>query len=90
MFSSVISIVGTIKAFAGEFGRAVRVGGATIHDGDLVVGDAEAVVAIRANAIETTMDAADARVDTEQKIFVRLEAGETTLDVYGLPQGTLR
>ncbi len=83
VFSRNNAILGTRKDFAGVAGVPVVVGGRTIQTGDLIVGDADGVVAIPATDIDEVLDAADARVTKEGEFIDRLRAGETTLDLYG-------
>jgi 4-hydroxy-4-methyl-2-oxoglutarate aldolase len=83
VFSRRNAIRGTRKDFPGVFGCAIRIGGAPISSGDLIVGDADGVVAIPRADITRVLDAADARVAQEQEYLARLRAGERTLDLYG-------
>jgi 4-hydroxy-4-methyl-2-oxoglutarate aldolase len=55
-----------------------------IRTGDLIVSDADRVVALPLEIAARVLEQADARVRQEQDIFDRLRAGATTLDVYGL------
>ena len=72
---------------AGLLGEPVTVGGVTIVTGDLIVGDADGVVAIPQADIERILDAADARVAQERDFFTRLRAGASTVELYSLPGG---
>ena len=87
VFSRNNSIVGTRKHYAGLLGEPVTVGGVTIVTGDLIVGDADGVVAIPQADIERILDAADARVAQERDFFTRLRAGASTVELYSLPGG---
>ena len=87
VFSRNNSIVGTRKHYAGLLGEPVTVGGVTIATGDLIVGDADGVVAIPQADIERILDAADARVAQERDFFTRLRAGASTVELYSLPGG---
>ncbi|MDX3582431.1 RraA family protein [Streptomyces europaeiscabiei] len=82
VFSRNNSIVGTRKDFPGVFGRPVRVGGITVHVGDLVVGDVDGVVALPVADTERILDRADARVAHENELLKRLREGRSTLDLY--------
>ncbi len=87
IFSRTICIRGTVKDphGAGSLGRPVKIGEVEVHQGDLVVGDADGVVVIpRALANEVT-DKARAREAAETLDMARLRAGERTLDIYKLP-----
>ncbi|WP_433323185.1 RraA family protein [Spirillospora sp. CA-294931] len=82
VFSRNNSILGTRKDFRGVFGCPVKVGGITIHSGDLVVGDVDGVVALPAPDTERIFDRADARVTHERELMKRLREGRSTLDLY--------
>lgn len=66
----------------GKLGQPIVIGTQDIHQGDLIVGDADGVVCVRADWIDATLDRADAREAKEADILKRLEAGESTLDIY--------
>jgi 4-hydroxy-4-methyl-2-oxoglutarate aldolase len=85
VFSRNNSILGTRKDFRGVFGRPVTVGGVTIHDGDLVVGDVDGVVALPAADVGRILDRADARVAHEDELIAQLRQGRGTLDLYDFP-----
>ncbi|MDT2007461.1 RraA family protein [Rhodococcus opacus] len=82
VFSRGISIVGTRKVYQGGLGVPITVGGVRITTGDLVVGDADGVVAIPLEHVTDVLDRSDARVADEKRIFDELRAGKTTLEVY--------
>ncbi|OZD08721.1 dimethylmenaquinone methyltransferase [Rhodococcus sp. 06-156-3C] len=88
VFSRGISIIGTRKGFTGAFGVPVDVGGTKIETGDMVVGDADGVIAIPQNEVERVLDLSDARAADEQRIFEELRAGKTTLDLYRFGSAT--
>ncbi|QSE84835.1 RraA family protein [Rhodococcus koreensis] len=82
VFSRGISIVGTRKDYQGGLGVPITVGGVRITTGDLVVADADGVVAIPLEHVTDVLDRSDARVADEKRIFDELRAGKTTLEVY--------
>ncbi|WP_051215297.1 4-carboxy-4-hydroxy-2-oxoadipate aldolase/oxaloacetate decarboxylase [Granulicoccus phenolivorans] len=86
-FSGGICIRGTKKdpRGAGSLGTPVAIGGISVHAGDLVVADADGVVIVPAERAAEVVAAGEAREAEEQEIFRRLAAGETTVDIYGLP-----
>lgn len=86
-FSTALNIRGTAKDphGVGEVGDPVTIGGVVVHRGDLVLGDDDGVVVIPAADAATAVAAARQREAAEQDIFARLAAGESTLDIYGLP-----
>lgn len=77
------AIRGTAKAPVGEVGATVRIGRIDIAPGDLVVGDADGVVAIPAAAVANALDLAERRDAKERGIVEELKKGRTTLDIYG-------
>lgn len=89
VFARSVTVLGTVKRFAGDLGVPVRVGGITVYDGDLVVGDADGVVAIPAAAAAEVIARADRRVVAEKRILEQVRAGASTVDIYDLP-GTVR
>jgi hypothetical protein len=48
-----------------------------------VVGDADRIVVIAADAIADVLDQAEARVRKEDEIIMKIQAGERTLVIYG-------
>lgn len=86
VFSRGLCIRGTAKDrdARGSLGEPVTIGGITVVKGDLIVGDADGVIAIRHDRIAATLDRAAARTARETDIVARLKAGETTLSLYDL------
>ncbi|CAM5602552.1 RraA family protein [Streptomyces aurantiogriseus] len=85
LFARHVTVVGTGKDHTGHFGVPVRVGDVVVRPGDLVVGDADGVVVVPAEAVDETLDRADARVTAEQRALQAIRTGVTTLEYYGLP-----
>ena len=84
VFSTGVALPGATKQEPGEIGDTVVVGGVTVHDGDWVVGDADGVVIIPADELDTVATAARQRADREQELFAQLRAGATTVELLGL------
>jgi 4-hydroxy-4-methyl-2-oxoglutarate aldolase len=87
VFSTTPSIRGPDKSAdsGGTLGAAVTIGDVKIEPGDLVVGDADGVVVLpRAWAARIVADG-ELRDVHEQAVLRRLHAGETTMQIYGLP-----
>jgi 4-hydroxy-4-methyl-2-oxoglutarate aldolase len=86
IFSGGLCVSGTTKdrRLAGSVGTPIIVGDALIERGDLVVGDADGVVAVSNSVIDQTMAAANERDSFEREVIARLGSGETTLSIYGL------
>jgi 4-hydroxy-4-methyl-2-oxoglutarate aldolase len=89
VFSRCITILGTGKDPDGDGSicEPVTLGDVTVNRGDLVVGDNDGVVVIPAARVSEVVAASHAREEEERKIFERLGAGESTIDIYRLPGG---
>jgi 4-hydroxy-4-methyl-2-oxoglutarate aldolase len=85
VFSRGLCIQGTGKDFGaiGWINHPVLMGDVVVHAGDLVVGDADGVVAIPHARAAEVVTAGEQREAEEAGILRRLQAGETTLSVYG-------
>jgi 4-hydroxy-4-methyl-2-oxoglutarate aldolase len=85
VFARGLCIRGTGKDYGaiGWLGAPVLIGDVTVAAGDLVVGDGDGVVVVpRARAADVTTKARRREAD-EAAILKRLEAGESTMAVYG-------
>jgi len=78
------SILRTVKHEPGRVGEPVVAGGVWVRAGDVVLGDADGVVLIRAERLQEVLEASRARVAREERVMERLRAGELTLDLLGL------
>ncbi|SDP05405.1 4-hydroxy-4-methyl-2-oxoglutarate aldolase [Streptomyces sp. cf386] len=87
VFARHVTVVGTGKEHPGRFAVPVRVGGVVVRPGDLVVGDADGAVVVPADAVEETLDRADARVAAELRALDAIRTGVTTLEYYNLSVG---
>jgi 4-hydroxy-4-methyl-2-oxoglutarate aldolase len=85
VFSRGVCIRGTGKDFGavGWINYPVTIGDVVVQAGDLIVGDADGVVAIPHARAQQVVSAAQKREVDEAAILRRLEAGDTTLSVYG-------
>ncbi len=85
VFARGLCLRGTGKDFGaiGWLNHPVRIGEVTVQAGDLVVGDADGVVAIPHARVAEVLDQAQRREAEEAAIVQRLRAGASTLDVYG-------
>lgn len=84
VFAKALSIKGTTKLDAGVIGDAVTIDGVTIRTGDLIVGDADGVVAVPQDTVTKTLEAAQVREDTEAGWVEQISRGEFTADLLGL------
>lgn len=85
VFARGLSIRGTGKDYGaiGWLNAPVRIGNVTVQSGDLIVGDRDGVVAIPRKCAADVVEKAVQREAEELAICRRLEAGETTMQVYG-------
>jgi len=85
VFARGLCIQGTGKDFGaiGWINHPVMIGNVVVHAGDLVVGDTDGVVAIPQARAAEVVQAAQKREADEAAILKRLEAGETTMKIYG-------
>jgi 4-hydroxy-4-methyl-2-oxoglutarate aldolase len=88
VFARGIGVNGAVKQDAGSLGTPVTVGGVKIARGDLVLGDADGVVAIPAAEIDRVLAASREREERERSVVERLKRGELTADIYGFKRPT--
>lgn len=78
------AIPGTRKDDRGAIGVPCIVGGVEIRPGDIVVADADAILALDPDDLPAILDAGRIRQEREARALSRIEAGETTCDIFGL------
>lgn len=83
-YSRGICMEGTLKADPGVLGDTLHWDGAEIDPGDIIVGDADGVVVIKAFEFDTVLQAALEREDQERKMMEELRSGKTTVELMGL------
>jgi 4-hydroxy-4-methyl-2-oxoglutarate aldolase len=79
-----VRVRGAEKDAAGAIGEPVRVGGATIHQGDLIVLDADGAAVVERERVAEVLEAARARAERELVKRARLEAGALSFELDGL------
>lgn len=89
VFSGSVSISGTVKETLGHINQPLVFGGQLIEPGDVVKGDADGIVVVRRDEIDTVAELSEARDRTEAELIARYHAGGTTIDLCGL-QDVLR
>ena len=67
---------GPTKFVPGRINWPVSCGGAAVHPGDLVIGDADGVVVIEREKAASLLDLAQAKVDDERKRLADIAAGK--------------
>ncbi len=84
VFSAGLSVKGTVKETLGDVNHPVVVGGISIEPGDIVAGDDDGVVLVRAAEAEEVARKSRDREDKEAQFMDRLRAGENVLEVLGM------
>jgi 4-hydroxy-4-methyl-2-oxoglutarate aldolase len=84
VFASHISVSYPGKRGPGAVNVPVVVAGVTVNPGDLVVGDADGVLAIPPALVESAINNAEARMAKEADIKRRLDQGQTLYDIAGM------
>jgi 4-hydroxy-4-methyl-2-oxoglutarate aldolase len=79
-----VRVRGAEKSVAGTIGEPVEVGGATIHQGDVVVLDADGAVVVERERLDEVLAAARTRAERERDKREKLEAGALSYDLDGL------
>jgi 4-hydroxy-4-methyl-2-oxoglutarate aldolase len=79
-----VRVRGAAKAVAGSIGEPVRVGGAEIRQGDVLVLDADGVAVVQHERLDEVVTAANARADAERVKRAKLEQGALSFDLDGL------
>jgi 4-hydroxy-4-methyl-2-oxoglutarate aldolase len=79
-----VRVRGAGKSIPGAIGEPVRVGGATIRQGDVVVLDADGAAVVEQARVEEVLTAARARAEGEREKRAKLEAGSLSYDLDGL------
>jgi 4-hydroxy-4-methyl-2-oxoglutarate aldolase len=84
VWSKAVHAKGTIKATVGSVNVPVICAGASIHPGDVIVGDDDGVVVVPAASAGEVAQASQAREEKEAATRARLKSGELGLDIYGM------
>ena len=84
VFASYISVSYPGKRGPGAVNVPVAVAGVTVNPGDLVVGDADGVIAIPPAQVETAVSNAEARMAKEAEVKRKLDEGKTLYEVAGM------
>ncbi|RDI94855.1 4-carboxy-4-hydroxy-2-oxoadipate aldolase/oxaloacetate decarboxylase [Meiothermus sp. QL-1] len=75
---------GAERKALGQIGGGLQVGGVLIRTGDIVVMDADGAVVVAAERAREVLEAAQARAAREEGLRGRFQAGELSIDLYGL------
>lgn len=69
---------GPTKQVSGRIGHPVTVGGVTVHSGDFVIGDADGVVVVEREKIESLLPLAAKKVADEEARIAQIKQGKTS------------
>jgi 4-hydroxy-4-methyl-2-oxoglutarate aldolase len=69
---------GPTKQVSGRIGHPVTVGGVTVHPGDFVIGDADGVVVVERDKIESLLPLAARKVADESARIAQIKQGKTS------------
>lgn len=89
IWSRYVRVRGAARLALGELNVPVQMGGATICSGDAVVMDADGAVVVAQARIGEVLAAAQGREQREVALRQRFQAGELSIDVYGIREKTL-
>lgn len=84
VWSKTVCAQGTTKVVAGSVNVPIVCAGASVTPGDVVIGDADGVVVVPRDNASVVAAAAEQRDELEERMRARLQAGELSLDLYGL------
>jgi 4-hydroxy-4-methyl-2-oxoglutarate aldolase len=84
VFSTSVSITGTVKETLGPLNQPMIIGGQLVHPGDAVVGDADGVVVVARDEIARVTELSRRREEHEAELIERYKAGATTIELCGL------
>ena len=79
-----VRVRGAGKALAGAIGEPVRIGGASISNGDVVVLDADGAAVVERERVDEVLVASRRRGEDERVKRSKLEAGALSFDLDGL------
>ncbi len=79
-----VRVKGALKDTPGTIGEPVRVGGALIRPGDVLVCDADGIAVVELERVEDVLDASRQREERERVKRGKLAAGELSYELDGL------
>lgn len=83
-FARHVALRRTVKKDPGDVGAPVDIAGVRVAAGDVIVGDADGVVALSQADVDHVIEAAHAREAREREYLGRIASGELTVHLYGL------
>lgn len=82
VFCRGLAIKGTGKNPEGSLNEPIKIGEITVNPGDIVVGDRDGVVVVPKERLDEAIEKSQQREDKEAMVRSRLNAGETSLQIY--------
>jgi 4-hydroxy-4-methyl-2-oxoglutarate aldolase len=86
IFCRAVNPGGTVKETVGPTGKQEVCGGVAVRTGDWIVADRDGVVVIRQEELENVLERAEAIAAKEVGIRRRLQAGESSVEIYQFPK----
>lgn len=83
VFSSGISIVGTVKESLGLINHPISAGDVIVEPGDLILGDDDGIVVVPKAQLKEVLEKSDARVAKEAHTLEAIRNGGSIFDLYG-------
>ncbi|MFJ6535144.1 4-carboxy-4-hydroxy-2-oxoadipate aldolase/oxaloacetate decarboxylase [Paenarthrobacter sp. NPDC091711] len=84
VFTRGVCIRKTTKVQKGRVNVPVTIGGVLINPGDILVGDADGLVRVGQNDVDTALASSEQRELKEETMRARIREGASTLDLLGL------
>ncbi|MEA5054142.1 MAG: 4-carboxy-4-hydroxy-2-oxoadipate aldolase/oxaloacetate decarboxylase [Propionicimonas sp.] len=86
VFSKSVCIKGTVKETLGPINHTIVMGGQIIEPGDVVRGDADGVVLVKADEVAEVIEACAAREASEVELRKKYWEGHTTIELCALTE----
>ena len=90
VFASTIALRGASKDQPGAVNVPIRCGGAALVRGDWVVGDADGVVVVPGEHLDTVVQQAADRMQKEKAMLEAMRGGKTTIKLLKLDTSAVR
>ncbi|MBN3497734.1 4-carboxy-4-hydroxy-2-oxoadipate aldolase/oxaloacetate decarboxylase [Arthrobacter pascens] len=84
VFARGISIRGTTKVDSGSIGGTINLAGSTVERGDIIVGDRDGLVVVKACEVLDALQSAEEREAKEEEFRHRIMDGASTAELLGL------